>query len=282
MVGRTMHSLIHHSHGDGSPYAESACPIYAAFRDGVVHRVDNEVFWRKDGRLFAVEYTSTPIVDRGQLIGAVIVFRDVSDRRETEQRLHSALDEVSRLKKKLELENAYLQEEIWAEHNHREIVGRSSVISDVIRQIELVAPTDASVLITGESGTGKELIARAIHQASRRRERALIRVNCAAIPHNLFESEFFGHVKGAFTGALKDRAGRFELADGGTLFLDEVGEIPPDLQGKLLRVAPRRVGVTSRAAMYTSYSPGAATNDRLIRPPDAWLGGTTLTSSKIG
>jgi hypothetical protein len=99
MVGRTMHSLIHHSHGDGSPYAESACPIYAAFRDGVVHRVDNEVFWRKDGRLFAVEYTSTPIVDRGQLIGAVIVFRDVSDRRETEQRLHSALDEVSRLKK---------------------------------------------------------------------------------------------------------------------------------------------------------------------------------------
>jgi transcriptional regulator with GAF, ATPase, and Fis domain len=105
-----------------------------------------------------------------------------------------------------------------------------------LRQVKLVAPTSAAVMITGESGTGKELIARAIHEASSRRDRPLIRVNCAAIPRELFESEFFGHVKGAFTGAMRDRIGRFELADGGTLFLDEVGEIPLELQGKLLRV----------------------------------------------
>ncbi|MCW5705065.1 MAG: sigma 54-interacting transcriptional regulator, partial [Bradyrhizobium sp.] len=112
----------------------------------------------------------------------------------------------------------------------------SEAIQKTLRQVKLVAPTAAAVLITGESGTGKELIARAIHEDSQRRDRPLIRVNCAAIPRELFESEFFGHVKGAFTGALRDRIGRFELADGGTLFLDEVGEIPLELQGKLLRV----------------------------------------------
>jgi formate hydrogenlyase transcriptional activator len=105
-----------------------------------------------------------------------------------------------------------------------------------LNQVDLVAPTDASVLVTGESGTGKELVARAIHERSDRHERPLIRVNCAAIPRELFESEFFGHVKGAYTGAIKDRTGRFELADGGTIFLDEVGEIPLELQSKLLRV----------------------------------------------
>ena len=122
----------------------------------------------------------------------------------------------------------------------RGIIGKSAAIQKTLRQIELVAPTDAAVLITGESGTGKELIARAIHEASRRSDRPLIRVNCAAIPRELFESEFFGHVKGAFTGAVRDRIGRFELADGGTLFLDEVGEIPLELQGKLLRVLQER------------------------------------------
>ena len=236
LVGRDMHSIVHHTHPDGSHYHDEDCPIYAAFRDGAVHQVDTEVFWRKDGSKFWVDYTSTPIRDRGNVVGAVIVFRDITQRKDADEKLHAALAEVDRLRERLELENAYLQEEIRIETNHRGIIGRSAPIQKILRQIDLVAPTDATVLITGESGTGKELIARAIHEASARSNRPLIRVNCAAIPRELFESEFFGHVRGAFTGALRDRVGRFELANGGTLFLDEVGEIPLELQSKLLRV----------------------------------------------
>ena len=136
----------------------------------------------------------------------------------------------------LEQENAYLREEMQVELAFGEIVGRSPALHNVLQQIEMVAPTDASVLIQGESGTGKELIARAIHAASLRSAKTMVKVNCGAIPRELFESEFFGHVKGGFTGAVKDRKGRFELADGGTLFLDEVSEIPLELQTKLLRV----------------------------------------------
>ncbi|MBD3669841.1 MAG: sigma 54-interacting transcriptional regulator [Gammaproteobacteria bacterium] len=236
LVGEDIHAVIHHSHSDGSHYPATNCPIYAAFNDGEIHSVDNEVFFRKDGTAIPVEYTSTPIKDQGRLVGAVVIFRDISDRKRAEQNLRQALQEVEELKQRLELENAYLQEEIRTEHNYKEIVGNSDGIQQVVQQIRLVAPTDASVLIYGESGTGKELIARAIHESSERCKRPLIRVNCAAIPADLFESEFFGHIKGAFTGATQDRAGRFELADGGTLFLDEVGEIPLELQGKLLRV----------------------------------------------
>ena len=236
LIGRDMHSIVHHTHADGSYYQEHDCPIYAAFRDGAVHQVDTEVFWRKDGTSFWVEYTSTPINEGGHVVGAVIVFRDVTQRREADEKLRAAHEEVDRLRERLELENAYLQEEIRIEGNHHGIVGRSAAIQKILRQVELVAPTDATVLITGESGTGKELIARAIHDASKRSRRPLIRVNCATIPRELFESEFFGHAKGAFTGALRDGVGRFELADGGTLFLDEVGDMPLELQGKLLRV----------------------------------------------
>jgi formate hydrogenlyase transcriptional activator len=236
LVGKEIHPIVHHTHHDGRHYPDHDCPIYAAFRDGAVHQVDGEVFWRKDGTPVWVEYTSTPIRDRGVVVGAVIVFRDVSQRREADEKLHAALAEVDRLRERLELENAYLQEEIRIETNPRGIIGQSEAIQKTLRQVKLVAPTSAAVMITGESGTGKELIARAIHEASSRRDRPLIRVNCAAIPRELFESEFFGHVRGAFTGAMRDRIGRFELADGGTLFLDEVGEIPLELQGKLLRV----------------------------------------------
>jgi PAS domain S-box-containing protein len=236
IVGRNMHSMVHHSHLDGRMYPNSDCPIYAAFRDGAVHKIDTEVFWRKDGTPLFVEYTSTPIRDQGRLIGAVIVFRDITQRRESEERLQQALEEVENLRERLELENAYLKEEIRLEMSHGEIIGTSAPMQKVLRQIQLVAETNATVLITGESGTGKELIARAIHEASLRKDRPLVRVNCAAIPRGLFESEFFGHAKGSFTGAVRDRVGRFELADGATLFLDEVGEIPLDLQSKLLRV----------------------------------------------
>jgi transcriptional regulator with GAF, ATPase, and Fis domain len=147
-----------------------------------------------------------------------------------------AFEEIERLKKKLELENAYLREELNEVQAFGDILGQSPAILNVMRQVELVGPTDASVLILGESGTGKELVAREIHRHSLRKDRPLIRVNCASIPRELYESEFFGHVKGAFTGAHRDRPGRFEAADGGTLFLDEVGEIPVQLQAKLLRV----------------------------------------------
>jgi transcriptional regulator with GAF, ATPase, and Fis domain len=146
-----------------------------------------------------------------------------------------AFEEIDRLRKQLEMDRDYLLQEVQAVGSFSEILGSSPALNRVLRQVELVAPTEANVLILGESGTGKELVARAIHQRSSRSRRPLVKVNCGAIPHELFESEFFGHVKGAFTGAMRDRIGRFELANGGTLFLDEVGEIPLDSQAKLLR-----------------------------------------------
>ncbi len=144
--------------------------------------------------------------------------------------------EIRRLQERLQAENTYLREELAGAHAYGEIIGESPSLKDIMARIDLVAPTGASVLVLGESGTGKELIAREIHKHSQRADRPLIKVNCATIPRELYESEFFGHIKGSFTGAISDRLGRFEAADGGTLFLDEVGEIPPPLQGKLLRV----------------------------------------------
>jgi transcriptional regulator with GAF, ATPase, and Fis domain len=147
-----------------------------------------------------------------------------------------AFERIEELRSRLELENEYLREEVTRAGAFGELVGQGPALEAVARQIDLVAPTDAAVLVLGESGTGKELVAREVHRRSRRAGRPLIKVNCAAIPRELYESEFFGHARGSFTGALRDRAGRFELADGGTLFLDEVGEIPLELQAKLLRV----------------------------------------------
>jgi formate hydrogenlyase transcriptional activator len=160
-----------------------------------------------------------------------------------------AYEEIAGLKVRLEQEKIYLQEEIKAEHNFGHIVGQSPAIGRVLKTVETVAPTDATVLLLGETGTGKELIARALHDLSPRKDRALVRVNCAALPAGLIESELFGHEKGAFTGALARKIGRFELADGGSIFLDEIGDLQPDLQAKLLRVLQEgefeRVGSTS-------------------------------------
>jgi formate hydrogenlyase transcriptional activator len=149
-------------------------------------------------------------------------------------------EEISELKARLEKENVYLQEEIRTEHNFEEIVGNSPALLAALRKVEQVAPTDSTVLIYGETGTGKELIARAIHNRSARKDRPLVKVNCSAISAGLVESELFGHVKGAFTGAIDRRIGRFELADGGTIFLDEIGELPLETQVKLLRVLQER------------------------------------------
>ena len=237
LVGRPQHDVIHHTRPDGTAYHAAECPIYAAFSDGAVHRVDDEVFWRKDGTSLAVEYVSTPIRDEnGELVGAVVTFRDITERKHQQQALESALHEVEQLKDRLEAENLYLQQEIKVNHDFEEIIGSSGPLKKTLHQIEQVAATDATVLVLGETGVGKELFARAIHNLSPRRGRPLVKVNCAALPASLIESELFGHEKGAFTGATTQRIGRFELADGGTIFLDEIGELPLELQAKLLRV----------------------------------------------
>lgn len=161
---------------------------------------------------------------------------EVAERKRTEAALRQAVDELERLKNRLSAENTYLQEEIKTEYNFEEIVGSSPPMQQVFSHIQQVADTDTTVLITGETGTGKELVARALHNHSRRKDSALIKVNCAALPENLIENELFGHEKGAFTGATDLKKGRFELADGGTILLDEIGELPLSTQVKLLRV----------------------------------------------
>jgi len=403
LLGKNMHLLEHHTRADGTPYPIEECPIYIGFQKGQeVHR-DDELYWRKDGTSFPVEFWSHPIFRDGRTLGAVITFIDITERkraeealRKNEARLRTLLEinnaiiinltqeallhavseslnrvvpfdraslalyvpekqtfrllameskfewdhlrvgveykrgegiltwvfdnqqpvlrrdlekeqeypndrrhladsiysycvvpliirgksigtlnlgsrtknqyseadleflqevanqvapavenmqsyqEIAALKAKLEKENIYLREEIRTEHNFEEIVGNSPALLAALRKVEQVAPTDSTVLICGETGTGKELIARAIHNRSARKDRPLVKVNCSAISAGLVESELFGHVKGAFTGALDRRSGRFELADGGTIFLDEVGELPLETQVKLLRVLQER------------------------------------------
>lgn len=229
------HDVHHHSHEDGSPYPREECPIYAALKDGEVHRVDDEVFWHTNGNPVPVEYTSTPIIKDGKPNGAVVVFRDVTQRKRIERQREEAYAEIRALTERLEQERDYLRDEIDVTVNFGEIIGQSAALKRTLAKVEAVAGTSANVLILGESGVGKEMIARAIHCESDREDKPLIKVNCASVPKELFESEFFGHVRGAFTGAHKDRVGRLQLANGGTLFLDEVGEIPMSLQGKLLR-----------------------------------------------
>lgn len=196
-----------------------------------------------------VSFAGHPLVFRGESLGVLAVFRRTPADDACVEWLYTmaraaavaianarAFEDNESLRHQLELERDYLREEVAATGAFGEILGRSPALERVLQQVTMVASTDASVLVLGESGTGKELIARAIHQRSARAHKPLVKVNCGSIPHELFESEFFGHVRGSFTGAVRDRVGRFQLADGGTLFLDEVGEIPLDLQSKLLRV----------------------------------------------
>jgi PAS domain S-box-containing protein len=183
---------------------------------------------RANGEKFPIEATIS-FAQAGQRRLFTVILRDIDERRRAEEEL-----------KHLSLHNEYLQEEIKAEHNFEEIVGGSPALSAVLDKVRLVAGTDSTVLILGETGTGKELIARAIHSAGARCDRPLIKVNCAALPGGLIESELFGHEKGAFTGAAEKRIGRFELANAATIFLDEIGELPPEVQVKLLRVLQER------------------------------------------
>lgn len=173
---------------------------------------------------------------KGQVTFMYVAVKDVTAQNLAERQLRAAFEENARLREELERERDYLREEVQVSMNFGRIVGESSVLKKMLAQLEAVAQTSASVLIHGESGVGKELVAHALHSRSPRADGPLVKVNCASIPRELFESEFFGHVRGAFTGAHRDRVGRFELAHGGTLFLDEIGEIPLELQGKLLRV----------------------------------------------
>lgn len=404
LLGENMHALEHHTRKDGTPFPIEECPIYIGFHESRGVHIDDDVFWRKDGTSFPVEYWSHPMLRDDKVVGAVITFFDITERKKTEETLrtseqrkrslleinnaiinnltqealfasayeairrvvafdraafllhqpetntlkllsmdHNAeseffrlgkeydlqetrvsawvlenqeavvrgdlekeqqstgdqrlvaegiqsycvvplvargisigtftlwsetknryseadsellqevanqvalaianmksYEEIAALKARLEKENVYLQEEIRTQHNFDEIVGNSPTLLEVLRRVDQVAPTDSSVLIYGETGTGKELIARAIHDRSTRKKRPLVKVNCSAISAGLVESELFGHVKGAFTGAFERRIGRFELADGGTIFLDEVGELPLETQVKLLRVLQER------------------------------------------
>lgn len=194
-------------------------------------------------------FAGHPILFRGEILGVLAVFRRTEPGDECWEWLRTmadaaavaianarAFEQVEALRHELEMERDYLRQEVREEGNFGEILGRSAALNRLVSQVEMVAPTDANVLIQGESGSGKELVARAVHQRSSRSHKSMVKVNCGSIPRELFESEFFGHTRGSFTGAIRDRVGRFQLADGGTLFLDEVGEIPLELQSKLLRV----------------------------------------------
>ena len=189
----------------------------------------------KSGKKIPHVYTAvrTKMGDKPVLMGFAI---DITERKKAEKQLRDALTEVEALRNQLEADCTYLGEEIKLMHDYGNIIGESEVFKYVLFSLEQIAPTDTTVLIHGESGTGKELIARALHSRSSRKERPLIKVDCAGLPANLIESELFGHEKGAFTGAVEKRIGRFELADGATIFLDEIGELPLVLQQKLLRV----------------------------------------------
>jgi formate hydrogenlyase transcriptional activator len=259
---------------------------FASRKPVLVDSIDTEKFPSEIARLLVAEgiksTCSIPMTSRGQALGTLSVgSRQEAAFTEEDARLLTqvtnqfamavenalAYREIAELKDKLSEEKLYLQDEIRSEHHFGEIIGESPALRHILRQVETVASTDSTVLLLGETGTGKELIARAIHNLSSRRDRTLVKVNCAAIPTGLLESELFGHEKGAFTGAVAQRIGRFELANRGTIFLDEVGDIPLELQPKLLRVLQEqefeRLGSTR--TMRVDVRLVAATNANLVQ-----------------
>ncbi|WP_192348558.1 sigma 54-interacting transcriptional regulator [Algoriphagus sp. Y33] len=212
--------------------------FYEAHFENVIKTGFHHFEWsieRKDRTQFPVDIISNHLRYKNEDYICSVV-RDTTDKKNQEIRLKSALEEIKLLKDRLESENEYLQEELSKKNNYHNIIYTSDSYQKVLTQVDQVASTDTTVLITGESGTGKELLASAIHSNSKRKNRPLIKINCATLPKELIESELFGHKKGAFTGAVANKMGKFTLADGGTIFLDEIGELPLELQPKLLRV----------------------------------------------
>ena len=214
----------------------------------------------QDGSIHWVLARGTPIVDaEGRCLRCMGLIVDITARKQAENNLLKTLEDVRQLKRKSEAENDYLREEVSDTHRFGQIVSQSGPMIQVLKQAEQVAPTDTTVLIVGETGTGKELLARSIHALSKRKDRPLVKVDCASLPASLIESELFGHERGSFTGALSRRVGRFELADQATIFLDEIGELPLDLQAKLLRVLQEqefeRVGSSKTFKVNIKLSP---------------------------
>jgi PAS domain S-box-containing protein len=232
VLGRPITDFM--SAADQQKYADGR--LQALIAEGDFNNLERQMV-TKDRRVIDLVMSAISHRDKhGKVDRMLVASKDVTDRNRTEAELRRALAENARLREELEQERDYLREEVNVAMNFGRIVGKSQALRRMLKRVEAVAETPASVLVQGESGVGKELIARAIHAQSPRADGPLVKVNCASIPKELFESEFFGHVKGAFTGAHRDRVGRFQLADGGTIFLDEIGEIPLELQGKLLRV----------------------------------------------